>query len=260
MNVIETRRALELDLAPEAERPGFSDGFMAPMKGVSYIFRRPNLWPLAAVPFACFSLVSATLAALSIAFLPRLANWLVGPASTWYASAGSTLLAIGLAVAGALISCAIGLVFAQPLSGPALERLTRHFEDDIGASARPVVPFWRQAARSVGGMLVGWAVCVPLLVLLTLVTFFLPVLVWLTLPLKVTVFGMMVTWDLMDYPFTVRGWTVDRRVRWMYANLRAVIGFGFSLGLVMLVPCVQVLLLPAGAVGATWLYFRTQRS
>jgi 4-amino-4-deoxy-L-arabinose transferase-like glycosyltransferase len=40
----------------------------------------------------------------------------------------------------------------------------------------------------------------------------------------------------------------------------AAIGFGLSLGIVFIVPCMQVLLLPAGTVGATWLVFEREKA
>lgn len=243
--------------SPLPAKPRFVDGLRAPLQGVSFIVRRPDLWLLAAVPGLVAVTVAGALSGASIGWLPKLAEWLIGPTTTWYADLGAALAAIGLTAVGVLLSIVLGLAMAQPLSGPALERLAVAMEADMGAAPRPVVPFWRSVSRSAGGALLGLAIGIPILVILTIISLVVPVAAWVTFPLQLLVSGVMVTWDLMDYPFTVRGWTLARRAAWMRAHVPAVLGFGVSLGIVLVIPCVQVLLLPAGSVGATWLYGRS---
>jgi len=248
--------------APRTQDPrkvGFAAGLKAPFKGVGFIARRPNLWLLSMVPATIAIVVAALLGSAAIAWLPGLPSRLVGPASTWYGNVGATVVSIALTVIGVLLSIALAMLLAQPLSGPALERLARAVELDMGAPPRPVVPFWRELGRSAIGSLLGLCAGLPVLAVLTVMSLVLPVTAWVTFPLQILVSGLMVTWDLMDYPFTVRGWSLRRRLAWMRDHLPAVVGFGLSLGIVLLVPCVHVLLLPAGTAGATWLYCTSRR-
>jgi CysZ protein len=248
--------------APRTQDPrkvGFAAGLKAPFKGVGFIARRPNLWLLSMVPATIAIVGAALLGSAAIAWLPGLPSRLVGPASTWYGNVGATVVSIALTVIGVLLSIALAMLLAQPLSGPALERLARAVELDMGAPPRPVVPFWRELGRSAIGSLLGLCAGLPVLAVLTVMSLVLPVTAWVTFPLQILVSGLMVTWDLMDYPFTVRGWSLRRRLAWMRDHLPAVVGFGLSLGIVLLVPCVHVLLLPAGTAGATWLYCTSRR-
>jgi len=261
-------RASSTDLAPDVTAPplarvprpagplkvGFLTGLKAPFKGVGFIARRPDLWLLSMVPATIAIVVTAVLGSASIAWLPGLASRLVGPASSWYANAGATIASIALTVLGVLLSIALALALAQPLSGPALERLASAVELDMGAPPRPIVPIWRELGRSAIGSLLGLCTGLPVLAVLTILSLIFPVTAWITFPLQILVYGLMVTWDLMDYPFTVRGWSLRHRLAWLRAHLPAVVGFGLSLGIVLVVPCVHVLLLPAGTAGATWLY------
>ncbi len=257
MTAMDKQAASERD--EQRGRLGFGTGLKAPLRGVGFIARRADLWLLAAVPALVALAIAATLGTASVMWLPRLAAWLIGPTTTWYGEVGAAAASFALAALGVLLSIALALTFAQPLSGPALDRLALAMEQSIGAPTQPIVPFWRQAARSAGGALLGLAVGLPILAVLTVISFIVPLAAWVTFPLQLVVSGMMVTWDLMDYPFTIRGWTLTRRLAWMRANLPAALGFGLALGIVLLIPCVHVLLLPAGTVGATWLYHQSPK-
>jgi CysZ protein len=246
-------------LAPAAspERPrrlaGFRDGLKGPFKGVSFLLRRPSLWPLALVPAAVASAITAGLGTIAVLFVPNLVRSITGTTSSWYGALGVSTLVVLATAAAVVLGFVAGLLLAQPLSGPALERLVRAMEKHLGAPERPKVPLWRELARSTTGVLVGFACGLPVLAVLFAVDLIVPGSGIVTFPIKLVVTGMMITWDLLDYPFSVRGWRVGLRIGWVKANLGAALGFGLALALVCLVPCLQILLLPAGAVGATWL-------
>lgn len=233
----------------------FRAGLAAPLRGFRFLLKRPDLWLLCVVPAAWAMLISGLGGTLAIKYLPAFVTWLFGAGGSWAAQAAISVASFVITSMGVLLAVVLGLVLAQPLSNPALERLARAFELDLGAPERPIVPLWRQMGRSAGGVLIGLAFGLPVLLVLFALTVVVPVTAWVTTPLKILVFGMMVTWDLMDYPFTVRGWSLPMRARWMRENLGAVVGFGLSLGIVLIIPCVGVLLLPIGTVGATWLYY-----
>ncbi len=67
-------------------------------------------------------------------------------------------------------------------------------------------------------------------------------------------------WDLLDYPFGLRGMRVRERLRFIRANFRAVLGFGACASLVLVIPGVGLLvLLPLGVAGATHLVADVER-
>ncbi|MBI5537309.1 MAG: EI24 domain-containing protein [Deltaproteobacteria bacterium] len=243
--------------APAAPRPPrlskFRAGLKGPFHGLSFILRNPQLWVFAMIPVAAALVVFFGLSTLSFVFLPRLIEWIVGTGTAWYAVAGVIVLKV-LAVGTAfLLSLLIALGLAQPLSGPALERLVRAMERDVGAPDHPKVPFWKEVARSAAAAFWTIVPVIPVLTLLFIVDLFVPFSWIVTIPLKIIITGLAITWDLLDYPFSVRGWRLGLRADWMKDNFGAALGFAISLGALCLLPCVHLLLLPAGAVGATWL-------
>ena len=232
---------------------GLRAGAKAPFCGLSFLIRNPRLWPLALVPMAVASAIFLGGSCLSVLWLPRWIESVTGPGDAWYQVAGVAVLQFAAALSGVLLSVLLAVALAQPLSGPALERLVRAMQEQIGATQRPQVPWWRDMGRSSLGAAVGLAVTVPLLTVLFLVDLTIPLGWVIAFPLKLIVTGMFITWDLMDYPFSVRGWRIGIRARWIRSHLGSAFGFGLSLAVIFLIPGMQLLLLPVGAVGATWL-------
>jgi CysZ protein len=73
----------------------------------------------------------------------------------------------------------------------------------------------------------------------------------LLVPLQALPLALGLAWNLLDYPLTLHG----VRVRERWALLRraplSILGFGFCLAAVSMIPGAALLLLPAGVVGAT---------
>ncbi|HQP35338.1 MAG TPA: EI24 domain-containing protein [Polyangiaceae bacterium] len=231
----------------------FRIGLRAPFQGMRFLMRNPPLWPLSLLPTTIAVLITVGLGTLSVMFLPELIVGITGKGGAWYEVAGVVALQVITAGTGLLLSLVLGLVLAQPLSGPVLEHLVREMDKELGAPAPPKVPLWREIARSATGALLALAFVLPILAILFVVDLFIPFSWIVTFPLKIMVTGLAITWDLLDYPFSVRGWRLGLRFGWVRKNLGAALGFGVSLALMFLIPCVQLLLLPAGALGATWL-------
>jgi CysZ protein len=93
----------------------------------------------------------------------------------------------------------------------------------------------------------------PLLGALAVVDLFVPIAIVVTMPLKLLITALMVAWDLLDYPFSLRKMRVRERLAWVRANLRAVVTFGALGALGLMVPFVGLLVLPIGVAGATHL-------
>jgi CysZ protein len=105
---------------------------------------------------------------------------------------------------------------------------------------------------------VGYAVGLPLLAVLALVSFLFPPAAVVTFPLKLVVLALLFAWDLCDYPLSLRGMPVAARVALVSRHLGAMLGFGFGLALLSLIPCAPLLALPAGVAGAARLMRRIE--
>jgi CysZ protein len=222
-------------------------GMRAYLRGAKFIVLRPRNWPLASIP-ALVALVAFTLlATLSItgglSLLPPSED-----AFTW--GHLKAILLHGLVIAVALVASAlIAFSVAQPLSGGALETLSRRFEEAEGLtpSVAPSGATWRTVRVTVFALVVT----VPLLVVLSLVGLLAPPALVVTIPLKVVVSSFALAWDLLDYPLSIHGLGVRERLRFVRAHLGAVFGLGLAASLSLLVPGLGLLLLPVGVVGAT---------
>jgi CysZ protein len=239
-------------------RVGFWGAAAAPWRGLGFLITTPRAWPLAAVPMLVSMALISGLSLLSIFAVPALVSHVIGPTETWYGTFGRWVVQILAALAGLIIALLSGMFLAQPLSGVALERLVRLRESSLGITARPKTSLWLDIWRSGRGALIG-LIGVAIVLALTLVEIFVAGSTIFVLPIKIFISGLFVSWDLLDYPLSVRDFRLRDRIAWVFTHKREVVGFGSSLALVFLVPCAQLLLLPAGVAGATELVLRSER-
>lgn len=244
------RPSPEAPLAPP--RPGFFGAATYPFRGLGYLFTTPASWPLAAVPVVVASLIIGALSWLSIAELPHLAGALLPDHHGRVMAVVGVALKVAFALAGVVLAIIVGGALAQPLSGPALEALVRRRERDLGLPPRPNSPFLLDVYRSARSAAIG-LLALPIAFALTLVELLVPGSSVVIIPLKLIVTGVFVSWDLLDYPLSVRGLGMRQRLAFLGEHRAEVLGFGVALAVVFLVPCAQLLLLPAGVVGATQL-------
>jgi CysZ protein len=161
------------------------------------------------------------------------------------------LLGVVLAMAAVLLAIVVGVSLAQPLSGWALDAIVRAQMQALGVALPPERPLLRTTAQSLQSSLLALAAGVPLLVLLTAVGWLVPPAAVVTLPVKTLIAGLLLAWDLLDYPLALRGMAVRARIRWCWRNFRAVAGFGLAAALMFAVPGIGLLALPCGVAGAT---------
>lgn len=245
--------------AAAVPRPGFWAGLRCLLGGFGFLLRHPRSWPLALVPLLVLLVIASALSVMAIVWLPDLIATLVGqPSSTWGA-VGSGVLQVLSTVAAMVLPLLVALGLAQPLSGPALEGLIRMQERQLGAPERPPTGFWLDMWRSLQSLLLGYAMGLPVLALLVVVSLLFPPAAIVTTPLKVLVLAFTVAWDLCDYPLTVRGLRVSERFRIIARYRGAVLGFGLALALGSLLPCVLFVCLPAGVAGAGRLVWQIEQ-
>jgi len=162
-------------------------------------------------------------------------------------------------VASVVVGGVLGFALSQPLSGPALEKIVRKMEGTLGVAPWPETSLLSDVWRSLEGILITAALTVPLLAVLFLIEIVFPPAAVVTFPLKLVVTGLMLAWDICDYPLSIRGMPIRARVAFLRRHLQAVLGFGLGLALLCLVPCALLLVLPIGAAGATLLVVRIER-
>jgi CysZ protein len=204
--------------------------------------------------------LAGLLGALAVGGAPRLVTLLIGnhpDAALWTVlvvvlQVLVTVLALGLALA-------LSFALAKPISGPAIERIVRRVEGDLGAPGWPATSFFEDVGRSLQSSLVSFGFGVPLLALLALVSIVFPPASVVTVPLQIIVTGILISWDLCDTPLSIRGVSVGKRIDFMRHNLGAVMGFGVGIALLSFLPCTLVLVLPAGVIGAAHLTVEIER-
>lgn len=242
---------IERELAPGARGP--LSGVASTLSGIRFVVFRPASWRLAAVPALVASLLFFALASGAAA-------------AAWSFTAGlresvpGYLVSVLLVVVGVAFAGVLSLSLAQPISSAALDDLSRMREVSMGGQVRhDDGAFWPTAWRSLRVTTAALVVSVPVLVLLAAISVFVPVAAVVTVPLKFLLSSLVIAWDLLDYPFGLRGMGVRARLAWMRENLGAVTLFGASTGALLLIPLVGLFVLPCGVAAATELVVRAER-
>lgn len=236
---------------------GAAFGAGAVFRGIGFIAARPSLWGYAMVPIVVCAVLATALGGLGI--------WATGAMLEGRGS-GEGLEAVGLVVArvvlglvAVLVAFVVAAALAQPLSGPALDALSRRQEKELGGEPREGPPFFAGLAASLKVTLFGLMVGLPALFSLAALGFFVPPLVVVTVPLKLVVVGLLAAWDFLDYPLSLRGMRTRARVAFFVDHFGAVLGFGLAAAILLLVPGLGLVLLPAGVVGGTRLVLAAER-
>lgn len=245
-------------LARPAARPGFFDGTRALFSGVGFVMTTPSIWPLAIVPVAIATLLTAVAGgvALSLA-LPPIAKAILAHVGERFGFL-ATLAQIVIGGLLLLVAAAIGFGVAQPLSGPALNRLVQRAEAAIGARTWPETSAAADILMALQSLAVAYGVGLPILAILWIVSFAFPPAAVVTFPLKLVVLGLSAAWDLLDYPLSIRGLPIGARISFVKRNFGAMLGFGLGLALLSFIPFALVFALPFGVAGAARLTRRIE--
>jgi CysZ protein len=229
-----------------ARRPAwFGTGFGAFWGGVGFVIATPAVWLPAMVPIGMAVLLLSGVGALGVWGADAAAAALAGASSF-----GLWTLRIVFGVVAVLVAFLVAISLAQPLSGWALDRIVRRQEASLGAPAQPELPRLKQMMTALAVNLLALAVGLPIFALLTAIGLIFPAATVVTIPLKVCVAALLVAWDFLDYPLSLRGLGVGARLRWVGRRFTAVFGFGICAAVILLVPCVGLLVLPFGVAGA----------
>jgi CysZ protein len=240
--------------------PGLRAGFGALFRGVGFVFATPRVWPYAAVPALILATLASGLVYLAVSLVtPAVESWL-GEPSSWYGELGVTLATILSAVLAGGLGLLIALALTPPLSGPALERIVAEKEQRLGAPPREALGFLAEMWCGLRAQMFAAAFALPIMIALWIVDLLLPPAVVVTIPLKFLVASFALAWNLFDYPLTLRGMRIRRRLSLVRRYKAATLGFGLAFTLLFFIPCFGVLLLPVGVAAATELVWRMLRA
>ena len=238
---------------PGVARVGFGGGVRSFWQGVGFVASTPAVW----LP----SMVPMVMAVALLGGAGTLGIWGADAAATSIAGSsevGLWALRVVFGVVAIIVALLVSLTLSQPLSGWALDRIVRNQEAVLGAPAWPEQPRLRQMVLALGVNLLALAVGLPILAVLTAIGVFFPIAVFVTVPLKVFVAALLVAWDFLDYPLSQRGLGLSERLTWIGRRFGAVLGFGLSAAIVLLLPCIGLFVLPMGVAGAARLAVETE--
>jgi CysZ protein len=229
---------------------GLGDGVGAFFGGIGFILGTPSVWPLAAVPVFMLLLLFSVTMALGGWGAWELSRWIVGETTSAWGEAGVWALRVVLLLVALLVAGLAAIALAQPLSGFALEKIAHAQERALTGRAGGEPSFLH--ALFLGLRVAVFTLVIGVVVLggLLIVGVLVPPAVVVTVPLKFFVTAWLLAWDFFDYPLGLRGLGIRARTSWVFRNFGAFTVFGLAWALVLLIPCVNLLLLPMGVAGA----------
>lgn len=239
-------------------RVGLVVGLRSFLRGVAFTITTPAVWPLAMVPVATATALTAAFGVACVKWIPPAIEGIFGGSGA-LSKALSIFVQVGVTGVALVVAVMLAVALAQPLSGVALEAIVRRQEHALGMPPRPEASFWTSVVGSLSSLLLGVTISAPILVALIVVTWAFPPAAIVTVPLKLLVLAVVLAWDLCDYPLSMRGVPLAGRAALLAQSPAAVVGFGAALALISLVPCGLFLILPAGVAGATQLLAELER-
>lgn len=248
-------------MSPPGPRPrkiGLFDGVGVMFKGAWFIVTTPGVWGLSLVPALMALVLMVGCGGLGVWGALLLANTII-PVATGWTLVGLWALRIVLSGLALFVAIPVALSLAQPLSAFALDRIAREQEKKLGFPAWPEqslgASMWLSLQVTFTALLIG----LPILAGLTLVTLFFPPAAVVTIPLKFLLGALMVAWDFLDYPLSARGSTIGGRLRFFWDHFGAALGFGVAGALLLMIPFVNLLILPIGVAAGARLVIEQER-
>ena len=238
----------------------FVTGFSAPFRGVRYLITHKRLLLYALPPVIVTTALISLSWWLGIAYTDVLLEFLWKPeGDAWYTTWLLKPLWWIVYVIMLLFVLTFGTVFSYlasiPIAGPMFELLSEKVEEIETGFAAPfdlVV-----MARNI----VTTAIHVTLFLMLQLLIFGVILLIQL-IPVVGQVLGtllggltgpLLVGFVPFDYPTTIRLWKFREKLSFMFRNFALFLGFSLAATLLLYVPLINLVFLPACVVGATLL-------
>lgn len=233
------------------ERVTLLSGLEAFAGGIGFVFVTPRVWGYALVPVGMLILLACGLGGLAIWSAHHFGDWAIAPDAGFWSEVGRWTLKLALDLVGLIVAVVVALSLAQPLSGFALEAIAHAQEIALTGSAAPPSSYFAVFVSTSKAVVVAVLIGGTVLAMLFLISFFFPPAAVVTVPLKLLVCGWMLAWDFIDYPLALRGVGLEERFAWVGRNFGAFTLFGILWALLLVVPGMQLLILPMGVAGAT---------
>jgi uncharacterized protein involved in cysteine biosynthesis len=211
--------------------------------GFWFLFRHPELWPLAALPTL---LAGACVMAGLILGGTYGIRWLEGtllPEPGRLSAAVTVVLLSALWVAALGAGVVLGLAVALLLTAPILERVSRRVEEIVRVAV-PEGGSWKWELAQAFKAAIYFLAAAPLVLLLSIVPIVGPIA-------GITWGGFALSVQQAELPLARRGLDFRARLRWHRRFLSESIGFGLAGLVLLIVPCANFLLAPALTVGGT---------
>ncbi|GAA3448577.1 EI24 domain-containing protein [Dactylosporangium matsuzakiense] len=226
-------------------------------KGFARYGRNPRLLLLGTIPAAITFALFVIGWVFLIIYIDDLAN-----AATWFADDWSGvwrgLIEVGagaaILVAAVLLSVLTFTALTLLIGDPFYESISEKIEEGLGGTPGAVDrpwyrTLWPSLVDSLRLVLLGVAVAVPLFLM-----GFIPVVGQTVVPvLNALVGGWLIALELTGVPFTRRGMRLADRRKILRANRALTLGFGIPVFLMLLIPIVAIVVIPAAVTGATLL-------
>jgi CysZ protein len=230
-------------------------GFSSLPAGIKLLLEVPRALGYAVVPSFIFLLLEGGFIWLSVRLLQPWVTALL--TSAFNADTASALGWLATALAAVMGWVFAGLL-APVISAPALERIVRAIETELGAPPRPPLGFWKELWCGLQCQLFGSVLAIVFMTILTSAELLLPHTAIIATPSKLLIGALGLAWGLFDYPLTLRGMPVRERLAFLQRHAACVIGFASSFALAFWLPCCGVVLLPAGVAASTLLVVKLQ--
>ncbi len=233
-------------------------GFSYPFRGVKMMATRPTLWPFVAIPIAINTFVYG----IGFWFITsRFGQWLnalINRGEEWYWAFLFYLLVI---VLGGMLLVVAGYTFTivgnlmlspfNDLISERVERMHTGVSDDAPFNLSRVIAgavrAFATAARRLGLYLLGF---LSLLLLLLIPGAGIPLY-----GVAVTIYSMFfLAWEFFDYPMDRHFFDYGMKKSTAFGNLATFLGFGAGTWLLIIIPFLGLLMIPACVIGATLLF------
>ncbi|MGI5246987.1 EI24 domain-containing protein [Dactylosporangium sp. CA-139066] len=215
----------------------------------------PRLLLLGAIPAVITFALFAVAWAFLIIYIDEIAS-----AMTWFADDWSDGLrkvvefgaGAGVLVVAALISALTFTALTLLIGDPFYEVISERIEEGLGGTPGAVnLPWyrtlWPNLVDSIRLITLGIMLAIPLFLL-----GFIPIVGQTVVPvLNAIVGGWLITVELTGIPFNRRGLRLRDRRKILRANRSMALGFGIPVFLVLLLPVVAIVVVPAAVSGAT---------
>jgi CysZ protein len=238
----------------------FLQGLSAPFHGLAFLWRNRSLWKYAWIPLLINIALFAGLGAVFVTLFPDLIHRVLPEGNAWYWAVLSVLLwVVGSILLGIFFLFAFTVV-GNIIAGPFNDLLSERVEELVRGTPSIPPPSFAQQLRNVGRSALE-----SLKRLVFYLAGSLVLLLWNLIPGAGTLIYAVTSgaWTFLflalefaDY-YLARYWT-RFWTRWarIWSQRWASLGFGAGSGLLLLIPLLNLLLIPGAVTGATLLWLR----